>query len=320
MLWLTWRQHRGEAYIVAGVLALLAVVLIVLGREMMATYQQLGVGQCIANPNQNPNCPDILESFRQQFAFYAGAAQWLDLLPALLAMLVGAPLVARELEHGTHRLVWTQTITRMRWLAVKLALVLGACLLAYAVLTLLFMWWRGPFDMLDGRFQYGFDFEGAAPLAYVFFALCLAIAAGALLRKSIPAMAAAIAGFLAVRAPVELWLRPHYQPALTTTWVPSVTTNPPVSRADWQVYSSIVDSAGHQIGFQQVLGVCQPSSAGFTKGDLFQCMQAHGFLFYANYQPADRFWTFQGIETAIFAALATALLALTIWHVRRHIS
>ena len=29
----------------------------------------------------------------------------------------GAPMVARELETGTHRLVWNQSVTRTRWLA-----------------------------------------------------------------------------------------------------------------------------------------------------------------------------------------------------------
>ena len=33
-----------------------------------------------------------------------------------------------------------------------------------------------------------------------------------------------------------------------------------------------------------------------------------GFL---TYQPADRYWTFQGIETGIFLVLAAALIAVT---------
>jgi hypothetical protein len=34
----------------------------------------------------------------------------------------------------------------------------------------------------------------------------------------------------------------------------------------------------------------------------------HAFL---TYQPADRYWTFQGIETGIFIVLAAALIAVT---------
>jgi hypothetical protein len=38
------------------------------------------------------------------------------------------------------------------------------------------------------------------------------------------------------------------------------------------------------------------------------------------YQPADRFWMFQGIEAAIFVALALALLVLTLWWMRHRIA
>ena len=36
-------------------------------------------------------------------------------LPPLLGVFVGAPLLARELESGTFRLIWTQSVTRLRW-------------------------------------------------------------------------------------------------------------------------------------------------------------------------------------------------------------
>ena len=39
-------------------------------------------------------------------------------------------------------------------------------------------------------------------------------------------------------------------------------------------------------------------------------MAAHGFHQVVTYQPASRFWAFQGIEAAIFVVLAGALLAL----------
>ena len=42
-------------------------------------------------------------------------------VPALIRLFWGAPLVSRELETGAFRLAWTQSVTRTRWLAVKLA-------------------------------------------------------------------------------------------------------------------------------------------------------------------------------------------------------
>ena len=43
------------------------------------------------------------------------------LAPALIGIFWGAPLIARELETGTYRLAWNQSVTRARWIAVKLA-------------------------------------------------------------------------------------------------------------------------------------------------------------------------------------------------------
>jgi len=36
-------------------------------------------------------------------------------VPGLIGIFWGAPLVARELETGTYRLAWTQSVTRKRW-------------------------------------------------------------------------------------------------------------------------------------------------------------------------------------------------------------
>ena len=46
-------------------------------------------------------------------------------------------------------------------------------------------------------------------------------------------------------------------------------------------------------------------------------MAAHGYRGYLTYQPASRFWAFQGIETGIFVVLAAVLLAVTFWVLKR---
>jgi len=322
MVWLVWRQHRGELLVVAIVLAALAAVLIVTGAQMSYDFQHLGVATCLAQegaPSSNPNCSTIVEGFRQTYGWMDGLISWLNFIPALLAMLVGAPLVARELEQGTQRLVWTQSVTRFWWLAVKLALVLLGALLIGVALSALLTWWRGPLDQLDGRFQpNGFDFEGTAPLAYMLFAVALAIAAGAIIRRSIPAIAATLAVFLAVRLPIEFWLRPMYQAPVTVTQSPLSNANP-TTRADWLLNFGWVDAHGHALSDYQVFSTCAVGP-GTAKQSVFQCIAAHGWLSTTVYQPADRFWLFQGIETAIFVALAVGCVALTVWWVQRRIN
>ena len=319
MIWLTWRQHRAEAFVVAAALALLALVLILTGREMAAAFQQFNLADCLAHPD-HPNCAEALHQFREQYGFWVSASGWLNFAPALLAILVGAPLVARELEHGTQRMIWTQSVAKPRWLAVKLALVLGVALLAAGILTLLMIWWRTESDAISGRLSpLGFGFEGTVPLGYMAFALALAIAAGTLLRRAIPAMVITLAGFLAVRLPVELLLRPHYQPPLTLSADPLVNTQA-VSDQAWVLDSGFMDAHGGHLEFSQVINTCAPPGSAVAKSDIFQCAHAHGWLQYVTFQSPDRFWAFQGIETAIFLGLAAALLAFTVYWVRRRIS
>lgn len=321
MIWLTWRQHRIEAAIVLGALALLAALLIVIGLDMRTTFDQLGIANCLNAVQPSLTCGDAIDAFRNQYGPWLAFVEWLNLIPILLAILIGAPLVARELEHGTHRLVWTQSVTRWRWLAIKLLLVLGGCVVVTAVVSLLLTWWLQPWDIFNGRFINAFDFEGTVMLGYVLFALALAIAAGALLRRAIPAMVVTLAGFLAVRLPVEFRLRPFFQHPLTAIFPvgsPAAAAGPQLTRADWEINTYFVDHAGHALPDRQVYDACL--SAVNTKDSFFQCVHAHGWMLAEVYQPADRFWTFQVIETAVFVALALALLGLAIYWVRARVS
>jgi hypothetical protein len=317
MIWLTWRQHRGAAYVVAGTLAVLVALLLVTGHYMLTTYQQLGVGDCIAHPD-HPNCGMLVETFTAQVSPFVTAITWLNVLPALLGILVGAPLVARELEQGTHRFVWLQSVTRLRWTAMKLVLVIGAVLVATGVLTVTLRRWFGPLHQFGGYyFPITFDFEGAVPLAYAAFALVLGIAVGTLLRSTVPAMVATLVGFAALRLPVEFLLRPHYLPPLTVTGDPD-TVNALVPKADWVLSDGWVDLQGHAVHVSQVYDTCAPGLHHVDfQGSFAACTHAHGWQMFITYQPASRFMLFAGIETALFGVLTLTLVALTVWWVRR---
>jgi hypothetical protein len=198
-----------------------------------------------------------------------------------------------------------------------LALIFGSALLASAALTALLTWWFAPLHQFGaGYFAITFDFEGTMLLAYVAFALALAIAMGTLLRRTILAMLAMVGGFLVVRLPIEFWLRSHYMPPVTHTWDPSQ-TDFAVNMHDWQIAQGWVDAGGHPLNDNVVLSTCATNTG--SGGAFNQCIHGHGWLAYATYQPADRFLLFRALETSIYIALAAALLALAIWWVRRRI-
>jgi hypothetical protein len=329
MTWLIWRQQRSAARVLIAMLILLAALLLVSGWRIADDFQGLGLPSCLAHQNAT-GCDIAFSAFTQRYGLFASAAvMWLNAVPLLLGAFVGAPLIAREVEQHTQHLVWTQGITRTRWAAMTLLLLFAVCLGCAALLIVLLTWWRGPFDQLPGgrMSPTGFDVEGIVPLGYMAFALALGIAAGTLIRRTVPAMVATVAAFLAVRLPVEIWLRPRYMQPAIVIWDPAQPQGQVrAAWSDWVLSDGHwFDRVGKSVDLATVFRTCTSAPTtggfGFTPGDAFtQCTHAHGWVIYTIFQPADRFWLFQGIETAIFVGLALALLALTFWWVRARIS
>jgi hypothetical protein len=112
---------------------------------------------------------------------------------------------ARELETGTYRLVWTQSVSRLRWISTKLTLIMGVTAAGILGLSLLAVWAFRPLIPILGNRLRGawFDVQGFVPAAYVIFALVLGTSIGAVWRRTIPAMAATMVGYAAVRLPLH---------------------------------------------------------------------------------------------------------------------
>ena len=312
MAWVTWRQHRVQLLMLAALVAAVALTGLVSALPIRDAYHRQALSSCLP-PATRSGCDLIVSHFRAQFDGSVRAARWLTLLPVLAGLFVGAPLLARELEHGTHRLVWTQSLTRQRWLLSKTLLLGAATVAAGFLLSALAMWWRRPFDAVEGRISpTGFDIEGLVVPAYAFYALAVGVLAGVLLRRTVPAMSLTLAVFVATRVGVEKLVRPHYLPARHET-IPGL---PPAAHArDWVVQSTLVDAAGHRITTaREDLAILHAQQAQI---DPQQYLLSVGWRRAISFQPSDRFWTFQAIEAGIFVALAALLVLATLWLVRR---
>ena len=68
------------------------------------------------------------------------------LAPALIGLFWGAPLIARELETGTYRLAWNQSVTRSRWTLAKLGIGGLASVAVAGLLSLMITWWASPIN------------------------------------------------------------------------------------------------------------------------------------------------------------------------------
>jgi hypothetical protein len=244
----------------------------------------------------------------------------------------GAPLIAREVEAGTHRLVWTQGVSRCRWAMVNLGL-LGAVTLLFATAYALGMtWWISPLVTSgDGRLApVYFDIQGIAPIGYTLFAVALGVFAGTLWRKLLPAMGVTLTGFAAVRVLIETLARPRYLSPLTASM--PITSSEQINDASgaWVYGNSITNGAGKVVLPNSTVRCGSPhtggdiASSGAVINPTDPCnggLTARGlgpgpFSNSMQYQPASRFWEFQGIETGIFFALTAILLYLAIRRIR----
>ena len=315
MIWVTWRQQRTETLIAALLLGLVVALLVPTGLHIASVYDSEGIAACVANPSLD--CGGQLDQFVSRWDSLVNAVGWLNLVPALIGSLVAMPLVL-EFERGTFRLAWTQSVTRDRWLAIRLALIVGTCVAAAALLTGLMTWWRGPLDDVNGRFD-GFDFEGLVPFAYTLFAAALVVALGVVLRRTAAAVGLAFVTFIALRVGIATWARPHYLAPLHEA---STTGSPGLELRDAWVFTERGDlrtAAGTPVDPLALSGCL----AGAAKKRLdHACLDRHGIVetLTATYQPGSRFWLFQAIEAGIFAALTLALLGFAVWWIRKRVS
>src|SRR5271154_498897 len=120
MIWLAWRQFRVQAVVALGLLAALGVVMLVTGLHLRDLYDASGLATC----KVHDDCTTVEATFLSHESFLRNLLGPLLLaIPVLTGIFWGAPLLARELENGTYRLAWTQSVTRTRWLATKITLV-----------------------------------------------------------------------------------------------------------------------------------------------------------------------------------------------------
>ncbi|MGH7736007.1 MAG: hypothetical protein ACREOE_20490, partial [Gemmatimonadales bacterium] len=240
---------------------------------------------------------------------------------------LGAPMVATEFEASTTQFAWVQGITRARWLAVKVGWLLLAAAAWGAVIAALTTWWASPTNAEHGSEFYPgrFDVLYLVPVAYAVFAMALGICAGALIRRTVPAMAVTLGGFIAARVAVTLWLRPHYISAVTV--VRNLPAQINLTGSYWLISQGvrnpagqlISNPAGYQGGGAEAFGApvsyLPKACAGLASptGNVTASCRAAltGFRSFVTYQPASRFWAFQGIETGLFVVLAAILLTVT---------
>jgi len=344
MIWLTWRQFRAPFAVVLAMLVAVCSWLALSGPAVAQLAQR------------SADVYDMLTD-SDRFLFQAGIAV-VAVAPALLGVFWGAPLVARELETGTFRLVWSQSVTRRRWLATKLGLTGLAVATLLGVLSLAVTWWAEPLDGAVGS-QRGslasrmtpiaFGMRGVVPIGYGVFALVLGTLVGLVVRRTIAAMALTLALYVAVQVAVPLWVRPYLEAPVDRTEVISLETLAGVgaegtgptritlsaqSPGAWVVTNQLLDADGRATElptwFAGCLAAPQPAGdpgasppADSSLKALDGCLtrlNAEGYRQHLVYHPTDHFWRLQWTELGLYLAASGLLTGLSFWWLRRRLS
>lgn len=348
-----WLQSRTQTLAWAGLLAVLALAATVTGIHLAHVYTGI-----TASCRALGDCQDALAQFlaRDHWlqSFFNAALQ---VAPALLGVFWGAPLIAREYETGTVRLAWTQGVSRARWLVTKLALGGGISLVSAGLLTLTVTWWYRSFDHVSANQYSSFDFRDITPIGYALFAFAVGALAGAVIRRTVAAMAVTLAAFVLVRNAIDAWVRPHLFPpvhlltSLAGTHGTGVAasggpanaaaldlvTNGATLPNAWVFSAQIVTKSGQPTTLGQRLAFLQrycprliqqaqaPPPVGpnhpvkAPNGPFESCFRiaSHHFSVLTSYQPANRYWALQGAETGIYVLIALLAAAGCYWWITR---
>ena len=336
MIWLTWRQFRVQALTAAAALAAFAILLAATGPHLASLYAGAITG-C-----HGGSCGTAASDFLSRLAVtgpypivYLLGIGLILVAPAVIGIFWGAPLIARELETRTFTLAWNQSITPTRWLVVKLTLTGLAAMAVTEALSLIYGWWADPIGKaigflglgdgnshpFEGRFSSViFATHGITPLGYAAFAFALGTAAGALIRRTVPAMAVTLAIFAAAQVAMPLGVRPHLiPPGRTIATIESAgldfgnltATVVPGQPGAWLISSGAINAAGQPVS--NLPAACQAAFSGPKPSSPGPCMESRGFRAAITYEPASRYWPLQWIETGSFLALALTLAGFSFW-------
>ena len=197
-----------------------------------------------------------------------------------------------------------------------------------------------------------FGERNIVPLGYAAFGFALGVAAGMIIRRTLPAMATTLALFLGVRIAFTYLIRSHLLAPLHRV-VPLDPANmgfgssnggpdnlmpgPPNLPNAWIYSTRIVDGSGRSLTSTALNNACPqlaqplsgpPPGSGHdvhvqipadAQTTLQSCVTKLSSTYHVavTYQPAHRYWLFQWYETAIFVVAALLLSGLCFWWIRR---
>ncbi|MFI6083939.1 hypothetical protein ACIBBB_23670 [Streptomyces sp. NPDC051217] len=317
-LWLVLRQHRTTLLIGGG--AILAGVLVLVASKIWAggVVDDFAATGCRVWNIDRPECFQTFRDYSDDTHGFDRVLTYgsyvLQFLPGVIAAFVAGPMVARELESGTYKLAWTQSVSPARWLASKLLALALPVLVLVALLTAVRAWAAtgvpddSPYPASQWYEPTTYLSLGTAPVAYALLGIAAGALVGLLVGRTLPAMSVALLAlggvFLAMKQ-----VRDRLWPIKTATSPGD--DIPSEDGTNWWLDEGLVMANGDRVPDDR----CNSSFE-----DQLGCLADRGATGrYVEYHPGSHFWPIQLVETGIVLALgAVCLLAAFKVLRRRH--
>lgn len=321
----TWRQQRAALITLLAASAALALATVAGELAIRGTYARYAADDCVRDLI-HASCPTIANTFAASTDGFTALVIALHVLPILVGVFVGAPLISRELESGSFRFTWTQDIGRTRYVLTTVTLLAAAVAAVTGALGGLLGWYAHPFDVagVESRWQSGlFDMTALTLPAWTLFALGAGTLLGALTGRIVTAMAttAATVGGLLIAAFWTLDRHLLSLGALASHAASAGRVSGFGPAGSWFVRGWITGPGGRELRAAAAGGVQDRMYAAMArtgkKVDPAAWLSAHHYGYWLSYQPAGRFWYFQALTGAVLIASAIVFTLVTIWLVRR---
>jgi len=333
----TWLQHGAALIGLLVVYVACAVAMIVGELGTHASWAAYVNNGCVAHPYHGPCQNFALALNVDPFSAMVIA---LHVLPVVIGVFVGAPLLSRELETGTFRFTWTQGIGRARFLLTSFVFLAVFVTAAAFVLGLLLNWYAHPFEVItaESQWQSGlFDTTGLMLGAWTLFALALGTLLGAVIGRAVAAMAAAAVGvggllvgsfivFVHRLLAVGALATARYSPTGLGIGMLNVRAYPGYGPpGSWLVQGWLTGPDGQRLSTAAaniVLGkmynsIKTPFPSQSSDSDPSHWFLIHHYSYWMSYQPASRYWIFQVVAAAILLGFAALLVLATLRVIRR---
>jgi hypothetical protein len=198
---LTFKINRFESTVVVGA----AVLSVAVSAAVIWLFTSGGYARCATDESLQLTtfCQASLGIWLERVARISSSM--VPIFPVVAGLLVGGPVIAKELETGTARLAWSLSPSRLRWFAQRvlplLVMVLGACLavgLTADALTHLQL----PTVDLDASFV-SFRARGLLIGIEGLLVASIALALGAILGRTVPTLVLTLVLVFAIGTAVD---------------------------------------------------------------------------------------------------------------------